>query len=73
MSDRQRMSDGPRALARVGVGEPALIGIDATVAAEIIEIADDPLAGPRLDDLDRTLGKMALDQPAVELSQKIRR
>src|SRR5271155_2231965 len=40
VSNRQRMGDDPRALARVSVGEPALIGIDAAVASEIIEIAD---------------------------------
>src|SRR5271167_1485051 len=43
-SDRQRMGDDPGALAPIGVGEPALIGIDMAVAAKIIEIADDPLA-----------------------------
>src|SRR5271169_3749042 len=70
VSNRQRMGDDPGALARVGVGEPALIGIDATVASEIIEIADDPLASPRLDDLDRTLGKAVFDQTPLERFEK---
>src|SRR6516162_282118 len=54
--DRQGMSDNAGPLPTIGVGKPALIGINPISQPKIIEVADDPAAG----------GEAALDQQPVE-------
>src|SRR5713226_251125 len=66
MPDSQGMGDNAGPLSPIGVGKPALIGINSTAPPKVIEVADDPVAGGGSDEPRAALGEAALDQQPVE-------
>jgi hypothetical protein len=70
MANRQRVRKIARPFARIGIVEPALIGVYPPPAPKVIKIADNPFTGPGLDQLNPALVKTALDQPSVKALEK---
>src|ERR1700752_5049448 len=66
MPDPQRMGDDAGPLASIGVGKPALIGVNPVALKKVIEIADDAVASAGSQELKPALSKAALDQQAME-------
>src|SRR5262249_15404411 len=67
---RQSMSDdtGPRP--PIGVGKPALIGVNPAAPPKIIEVADRPVAGRGSEKLHAVLREATLDQQSMERLEK---
>src|SRR5690348_17464627 len=66
--DRQMVAGQTRLSVRVAyrIIKPALIGVDASAIAEVIEVAHNPLTGTDAQQVDAAIGKGTLDQRSMK-------